>query len=127
MEETYKILSNRENFFRHMHVVVIQCDSMIQGYTVIHSREEWEEYVKNLKVQGFGGTDFRPVFRLVEQMRTKGELRHLKGLLYFTDGDGIYPDQAPDYDDGLSSFSTGQCEKREVPSWAVRLNLNLKI
>ena len=126
MEETYQILSNRENFFRHMHVVVIQCDSMIQGYTVIHSREEWEEYVKNLKVQGFGGTDFRPVFRLVEQMRTKGELRHLKGLLYFTDGDGIYPDQAPDYETDYDILNR-QCEKREVPSWAVRLNLNLKI
>ena len=25
-----------------------------------------------------------------------GEFRHLKGLLYFTDGDGIYPDVEPD-------------------------------
>ena len=82
--------------------------------------------MKNLKVQGFGGTDFRPVFRLVEQMRTKGELRHLKGLLYFTDGDGIYPDQAPDYETAFV-FLNRQCEKQGVPSWAVRLNLNLKI
>ncbi len=62
MEETYGILSRRENFFRKMHVVVIQCDSMIQDCAVIRSREEWEAYVKNLKLQGFGGTDFCPAF-----------------------------------------------------------------
>ena len=64
----------------------------------IESQEQWQEYVKHLKVQGLGGTDFRPVFELVEQMRKKGEVERPGGLIYFTDGDGIYPRKAPDYE-----------------------------
>ena len=75
MEETYQILSSRESFFNRMNVIIIQCDSMIQGYTRIRSQEEWKAYVQNLKVRGFGGTDFRPVFQLVERKRKQGELK----------------------------------------------------
>ena len=126
MEETYGILSRQENFFRKMHVVLIQCDSMIQDCTVIHSRREWEAYVKNLKLQGFGGTDFCPVFQLVDQMIERRELRNLRGLLYFTDGDGIYPRKKPSYETAFV-FLNEQYKKQEVPPWAVTLNLNLKI
>lgn len=126
MEETYGILSRQENFFRKMHVVIIQCDSMIQGCAEIHSRQEWEDYVKNLKLQGFGGTDFRPVFHLVNQMIDQGKLHSLRGLLYFTDGDGIYPREKPPYETAFV-FLNEQYKKQEVPPWAVTLNLNLKI
>lgn len=126
MEETYSILSSHENFFRKMHVVIIQCDSMIQDCTVIHSRQEWETYVENLRLQGFGGTDFCPVFRLVDQMIEKKELHNLRGLLYFTDGDGIYPRKKPSYETAFV-FLNEQYKKQEVPPWAVTLNLNLKI
>ena len=34
---------------------------------VIHSEEEWKEYIRNVKIQGRGGTDFRPVFELIRQ------------------------------------------------------------
>lgn len=126
LEETYQILSCQENFFKRIHVVLIQCDSMIQGCAEIHSQAEWEAYIKNLKVQGFGGTDFRPVFSLVEKMRQKGRLRNLKGLLYFTDGDGIYPQKPPDYETAFV-FLNRQYEKQKIPHWAVKLNLNLTV
>lgn len=126
MEETYQILSSRENFFRRMRVHIIQCDSMIQGYACIRDEEEWKDYLKNLKVQGFGGTDFRPVFRLVEELREKKEIQDLKGLLYFTDGDGIYPRTAPDYETAFV-FLNEALEMQQVPSWAIKLNLELKI
>ena len=126
LEETYQIFSETENFFRRMRVAVIQCDAMIQDCTILHSQEEWEAYGKNLKVQGLGGTDFRPVFRLVEEMRQKKQLRNLKGLLYFTDGDGIYPSQPPPYETAFV-FLNDAYEKGQPPEWAVKLNLKLRL
>ena len=49
-------------------------------------------------IHGRGGTDFRPVFEEVERMREKREFSDLKALIYFTDGDGIYPEKKPDYE-----------------------------
>ena len=38
---------------------------------------------------GGGGTDFRPAFARIAQLRQDGALRDLQGVLYFTDGKGI--------------------------------------
>ncbi len=46
---------------------------------------------------GEGGTDFRPAFAYVDQMLENHEFEELKGLLYFTDGYGIYPGKMPAY------------------------------
>ena len=90
--ETYSILSEKENFFHKMKVYLIQCDCCIQDVKVIHSEEEWKEYSKNITIQGRGGTDFRPVFRYVKEQQEKKEIRSLKALIYFTDGDGYIPE-----------------------------------
>ena len=60
----------------------------------------------------------------VEQMREKGQLRNLKGLLYFTDGDGIYPSRKPPYETAFV-FLNDTYQKQTVPDWAVTLNLRL--
>lgn len=98
LSETINILSRKEHFFDRMNVHLIQCDSMIQDHLVIHSKGEWEEKLKSLTINGRGGTDFTPVFTYVERLQKEGELIHLKGLLYFTDGDGIYPKKVPPYE-----------------------------
>ena len=92
--ETYGILSEKENFFSRMKVYIVQCDCFIQKVDVIHSEEEWKEYSRNVKIQGRGGTDFRPVFELIRQEKERKELKNLRALIYFTDGDGIYPDRS---------------------------------
>lgn len=81
-----------------MKVYIVQCDCFIQKVDVIHSEEEWKEYIRNVKIQGRGGTDFRPVFELIRQEKERKELKNLRALIYFTDGDGIYPGQKPDYE-----------------------------
>ena len=91
MEKTYQIRSQRENFFRKMKVYLIQCDCYLHDVKIIHSEEEWKSYSKNIKIQGRGGTDFRPVFRFIKEQQEKKEIQDLKALIYFTDGDGIYP------------------------------------
>ena len=123
MEETYSILSNHENFFRKMNVYVIQCDSFIQDMAHITSEQDWQDYLKNLTIHGRGGTDFRPVFEYVEELRTKKELKDLKGLLYFTDGDGIYPEIPTDYKTAFVFYKEKE-QHQKVPAWAACLTLD---
>ncbi len=120
LEETYQILSQRENFFRKMKVYLIQCDCYVQDVKIIHSEEEWKSYSKNIKIQGRGGTDFRPVFRFIKEQQEKKEIQDLKALIYFTDGDGIYPKEKPDYETAFVFL--GDAARTElVPGWAQKL------
>ena len=98
MEETYGILSDQENFFRKMNLYIIQCDCFIQDVAHITCEKDWQDYLQNLRIHGRSGTDFRPVFEYVEKLREERKLKNLKGLLYFTDGDGIYLEKATDYE-----------------------------
>lgn len=118
--ETYGILGEKENFFEKMTVHIVQCDCCIQNVAVIHSGEEWAAYSRNVQIQGRAGTDFRPVFRYIEGQREKRALKNLKALIYFTDGDGIYPQYKPDYETAFVFVKKTQWMNR-VPSWAKRL------
>lgn len=115
--ETYSILSEKENFFRRMKVYIVQCDCFIQKVDVIHSEEEWKEYSRAVTIQGRGGTDFRPVFELICQEKERRELKSLRALIYFTDGDGIYPRQKPDYETAFV-FLNRTDKMKLVPAWA---------
>ena len=117
LQETYAILSDQENFFHKMKVYLIQCDCCIEQVQVIHSREEWEKYSRSIAVHGRGGTDFTPVFRYVEELRRKKELSNLRAMIYFTDGDGIYPRSAPDYETAFVFVKRTE-GMRQVPKWA---------
>ncbi|MDC7290387.1 VWA-like domain-containing protein [Blautia schinkii] len=120
LSETYEILSAKENFFKKMKVFLIQCDCYVQDVMVIRSEEEWKACSKNIKIQGRGGTDFRPVFRYIQELKEKKELRRLKALIYFTDGDGIYPRCKPDYETAFV-FLKESAKMDLVPPWGIRL------
>ena len=75
-----------------------------------------------MKLHGMGGTDFRPVFAYVDQLIDQKEFTNLRGLIYFTDGWGDFPQATPEYetafvfiDDGMNNY--------DVPSWAMKLIL----
>lgn len=123
LEETYSIVSTRENFFKKMKVYLIQCDCFIQTVKVIHSEEEWKEYSRNIQIEGRSGTDFRPVFAYIQKLRDKKELQNLKALIYFTDGDGIYPREKPDYETAFV-FLEKTDSMNLVPPWSLRLIVN---
>lgn len=122
LDETYKILSSREHFFKKMNVHIIQCDSMIQDHKVIRCEEDWKRYQDEIKILGLGGTDFTPVFDLVDQMIERKEIKNLKGLMYFSDGDGIFPRKKPAYDTAFV-FLKREFEKGVLPDWVIRLYL----
>lgn len=118
LREVYGILTSQENFFRRMQVVLLQCDCVIQDKLLIRSQEEWLDAVWNLKIHGRGGTDFRPVFREIEAMRRQGILKKPRALLYFTDGDGAYPSEPPDYET-VFILAGKTIHPELLPKWAV--------
>lgn len=118
--ETYGILSEKENFFRRMKVYIVQCDCQVQDVAVIHSEEEWKQYSKEIEIHGRGGTDFRPVFRYVQELKEKKGMQNLKALIYFTDGDGMYPQSRPEYETAFA-FVKETPKMDLVPPWALRL------
>lgn len=121
LKESYGIFSSRENFFRKMKVVFFQCDCCLQDTAIITNREQWAGYADSLKIKGRGGTDFTPVFREIQRLRDAGVLPKPRALLYFTDGDGIYP-QKPDYET-VFVLAGPKRHPELVPKWAKTLEL----
>lgn len=126
LTETWEIFQEKDNFFRDMRIHLIQCDCLVQEHVCVTCEEEWKEYLEHMEVKGHGDTDFTPVFRLVDEMIRTGELKHLKGLLYFTDGDGIYPEERPEYDTAFV-FLNEELRKGKAPDWALTLTLDLEV
>lgn len=124
LEETKGILEQEEFFFRQFCLHLIQCDNQIQRDDRIENREQFEEYLENLEIQGGGGTDFGPAFAYVEELRSGGELRDLKGMLYFTDGSGLYPGTRPDYEVYFVMLE-GRYDAIDMPEWIHRLILKM--
>lgn len=122
LTRTFDLLKETESFFQKVQIHIIQCDQEIQEDTVITSEEELSRFL-SLPMKGFGGTDFRPVFSYVDQLMEKGVFRHLKGLLYFTDGYGIYPVKRPPYDTVFLFPGDFELEP-DVPPWAMKVFLN---
>ena len=75
-----------------------------------------------MKLRGFGGTDFRPVFKYVNTLIKNREFVNLKGLIYFTDGFGTFPERQPDYHTAFVYVNDGY-ENPDVPVWAIKLVL----
>ena len=74
------------------------------------------------KLKGFGATDFRPAFSYVEELKQAGEFENLKGLIYFTDGYGIYPERMPEYD-VIFAFLDEDDNRMAPPPWALTVTL----
>lgn len=122
LQKTYSILKDSENFFHKVNVHIIQCDSEVQSDTKITCDEDFETFMRYGKLNGFGATDFRPVFAYVEQLRDRGEFEDLKGLIYFTDGYGIYPERMPAYK-VIFAFLDEDDNRGPVPPWSMKVIL----
>lgn len=122
LEQTYAVLSENESFFRKVNIHILQCDDHVQSDKKITCEEELTEYMEHLDLMGEGGTDFRPAFEYVEKLRSEHAFSGLKGLLYFTDGKGIYPKRRPDFETAFV-FSGEDYEDSSVPPWAIKLIL----
>jgi predicted metal-dependent peptidase len=67
---------------------LLTADAKIQSHKVFLPGENLD-----YEVSGGGGTDFRPVFKYIDQ-----QINYPTLLLYFTDGMGTFPETEPSYD-----------------------------
>ena len=119
VQKTYNILKQSESFSDRINVHIIQCDSKIQEDVKITSQEEFDEYIEKMTIKGFGGTDFRPVFSYVNKLTEKGEFNDLRGLIYLTDGLGVFPEMPPKY---KTAFILSDDEYLDyIPQWAMAM------
>lgn len=123
LERTVSMLLDSNSFFHSINVHIIQCDADIQSDLKITDINHLTDILQTFKVSGNGDTDFRPVFRYVEQLQQQGELSHLQGMLFFTDGFGIYPQKRPPYDVAFLFLDDNYAEHM-VPPWAMQFVLN---
>lgn len=122
LEQTYSVLSESESFLHKVNIRILQCDESVLSDQKITSKKDLEEYMRHVQLMGEGGTDFRPAFAYVDDLIAKKQFHSLRGLLYFTDGKGIYPSRKPPYETAFI-FCGEDYDDSAVPPWAIRLIL----
>lgn len=118
IRKTYSILKETESFSSRVNIHIVQCDEKVQNDTKITNQDEMELYMRNMKLYGFGGTDFRPVFEYVDTLIKNKEFENLCGLIYFTDGYGTYPKKPTPYKTAFAFLEDYQ-NREDIPSWAM--------
>ena len=122
LEQTFSVLSESESFLRKVNIRILICDEQVLSDRKIESKKDLEEYMQHIQLVGEGGTDFRPAFAYVDDLIRKKQFLSLRGLLYFTDGKGIYPAKKPPYETAFI-FCAEDYDDSAVPPWAIRLIL----
>ena len=123
LDETAAMLRNKLHFFEKIQVHLILADDQVQDDIVLTHPEEIEDYAARFKMKGGYGTDFRPVFQYVDKLRKAHALPDLRGLLYFTDGYGTYPEKPPAYHTAFVLDPLGDTNEKDIPRWALKLYL----
>ena len=119
LQRTCDVLRQSGSFTERVEIYLIQCDAEVQSVERLTSLDQLHELIPRLKLRGFGGTDFRPVFAYVDRLLEEKKLTNLNGLLYFTDGVGTYPEKSPAYKTAFI-FNRDDHISPHVPSWAIR-------
>ena len=122
LEETFQIIQERDSFFHKSQIRIIQCDNQVHSDTIIKEQRDIPKLLHNFELIGGGGTDFRPAFSYINKLLENREFQNLKGVLYFTDGKGIYPAKRPPYETAF--LFLGEEEHPDVPAWAMKLILH---
>ena len=122
LEETFQIIQERDSFFHKSQIRIIQCDNQVHSDTIIKEQRDIPKLLHNFELIGGGGTDFRPAFSYINKLLENGEFQNLKGVLYFTDGKGIYPAKRPPYETAFLFLE--EEEHPDVPAWAMKLILH---
>ena len=121
LQETFTILTESDSFFVRNKIRIIQCDDSVKTDEEITDEKQIKPLLNKFTLVGGGGTDFRPAFSYVRDLLDKGELKNMCGLIYFTDGKGIFPAKCPSYK--CAFVSVGAYEGNEVPPWAMKVEL----
>lgn len=119
LEEAFSVI-RQSGISGRVNLHIVQCDEEVRSDDVVRSEGDMRSLISTFKLRGGKGTDFRPVFAYVGELLDRGEFRNLRGLMYFTDGMGTYPERRPPYDTAFV-FCDDRYRDHEIPPWAMRL------
>lgn len=121
---TYAILRSTGTFTRKVNIRILQCDDQIQSDVPIRDLEDLRDYMEHFQLAGGGATDFRPVFAHVAELLEAGAFSGLRGLVYFTDGMGVFPKKRTPYETAFVLLGEPPATvAADIPPWAIRLVL----
>lgn len=120
--KTFNILLDKVSFTKKFKLYIIQCDDEIKSVDEISTVEEIKVYMSKVVLKGFGNTDFRPVFNYIDNLVKTKVFKNLKGMIYFTDAMGPFPNKSPNYKVAIGYFDD-DVDKENIPSWALKLKL----
>lgn len=121
LRETFQILHQQEHFFRSCRIRILQCDDQVRSDQEIRDLNQSERFLGQFTILGGGGTNFCPAFTYVNTLIDQHVFQNLGGLLYFTDGQGIYPKKRPPYQTAFLFLN--DYDESLIPPWAMRLRL----
>ena len=120
LRQTYAVIEQIYENDSTFRLVIMQCDCAVKDEKIITSHEEFENLMQNFTLIGGGGTDFRPVFERVNKLSEDKTFNKIKGLLYFTDGKGVFPKIKPPYET-VFVFLDNEKNDYGVPVWANKI------
>ena len=120
LRETFNLLRDISGGRPSFRILLMQCDAVIQQELLLENWEQMERLAEGFVPQGFGGTDFRPVFQRVDRLQKDGVLPRVKALFYLSDGWGDFPEEKPEYPVTFF-FLEEECDN--TPDWVEALVL----
>ena len=94
------LTADGERILKKCNIHIIQCDDRVREDVAITSAEDLKAYMEQFEHKRLTAELISArLLQYVEELRGKAAVfAGLKGLLYFTDGRGIYPEKRPVYD-----------------------------
>lgn len=117
LRETKNILRDICDMASFENILFLQCDAEIQ-------KEQWFREPEDIpqgdvfQTSGFGGTDFRPVFERIEELREQQDMQ-IDCLLFLSDGYGDFPEEKTDY----TTFFIVPKKEEMIPEWVQIIEL----
>lgn len=118
LEESYSVVSQAG--YGRYNLRIIECDDAVREEIVVEGNAQFRTLMEGFRLSGGGGTDFRPVFDRVNDLLRSGV--RVKGVIYYTDGKGIFPAEDPGVKTCFVLYGDGS-DSVEVPYYAYKINL----
>lgn len=123
--ETKEILEELSDGIEFEAIYIMQADADITKEMKYKSAEEIITKLEgNYMTYGYGGTDFRPVFKRCSELGKEGKT--VDCLIYFSDGEGCFPNIKPkSYETFFVVPDINNYESNVIPKWVKRVSVQL--
>ena len=121
LHETRKLLMQLRTTTKVSRVWYMECDARLQKEEMYDGTEIDRALSGEHNYKGGGGTNFTPVFHRLAEYEEQGG--HISCLLYYTDGEGTYPETQADFPCYFISSDGFDEPGTRLPEWITGVRL----